>query len=152
MATFEPFGDGELTRDRADECRGGSTAGGRQPQHTLGRFSGGQFSKELLERRRSLREAEIDLERKRGEAADLSRKALELELQLVLKRMERTPRLLSAAEKASFDQVVGDLQRRTLEAQRSQAAKAADVADREKKIVEHRLAILQAQQKIIGGR
>jgi flagellar hook-basal body complex protein FliE len=108
--------------------------------------------KELLERRVALREAEIAVKKKESEGAELERKALELEVQLWLKRSDPTRPAAGTVERASFDQVLSDLERQVLEAQRAAAAKAADVADGEKSVVERRLGILEAQRSVVGGK
>lgn len=111
-----------------------------------------ESEKALLERRASLRDAEIDLQKKRAENADLERKTLELELQLVLKRAAKpAPSGNGTLERRDYDQGTADLEQRILEAQRTYAASLGDVADREKKVVERRLALLQAQRKVVAG-
>ncbi len=108
--------------------------------------------KELLERRQSLREAEIDLLKKKAEQANMERQALELELQLMTKRNEPVRAAPGTVERASFDQVVSQLERKTLEAQRAAATTIMAVAEYERKVVEQRIAILDAQQAVVRGR
>jgi len=48
--------------------------------------------KDLIKRRQSLREAEIELEKKRADLADIGRQALELELQLAIRRLDQERR------------------------------------------------------------
>jgi hypothetical protein len=108
--------------------------------------------KDLLERRKSLREAEIDLAKKRGELAGLRRQALDLERQLAMKRAEQGSTALGGPEAARTNQVVFDLEKATLEAQRKRADKEREVTDREKRVIERKLQILQAQRALYVGR
>jgi hypothetical protein len=108
--------------------------------------------KDLIQRRGSLREGEIELEKKRAELAEVRRQALELELQLALRRLEQ--RAVPGGvgpEDARTRQVLGELERRTLEMQREEADKSKEVADRRKDIIKKRLEILDAQRKFVGG-
>lgn len=108
--------------------------------------------KDLIERRESLREAEIELEKKRAELAEVRRQALELELQLAVRRLQREPPAGGAGpDDARTRQVLGDLEKRTLEMQREEADKSKEVADRRKDIIKKRLEILEAQRKFVGG-
>jgi hypothetical protein len=108
--------------------------------------------KDLIGRRESLREAEIELEKKRAELAEVRRQALELELQLTLRRLQREPAAGRAGpDDARTRQVLGDLERRTLEMQRDEVDKSKEVADRRKDIIKRRLEILDAQRKFVGG-
>ena len=108
--------------------------------------------KELIERRESLREADVELAKKRGELADARRQALELELQLALRRIEReragSP---GGPGGARAEQVLSDIEMRTLEAQQKEAEKSKEVADRQKQIIQRRRQILEAQRKLIAG-
>jgi hypothetical protein len=52
---------------------------------------------------------------------------------------------------ASLDRVIGELEKQTLEAQRAQAASSIEVADREITVIERRLDLLDAQQRVLGG-
>jgi hypothetical protein len=106
---------------------------------------------ELLKRREELRQAEIDLEIVRADLAALSRKALELELQLSIRRAGRSRTPVGGAGGASLDRVIGELEKQTLEAQRAQAASSFDVADRETRVIDRRLELLDAQQRVLGG-
>jgi hypothetical protein len=107
---------------------------------------------ELLKRREELREAETDLESRRAEFAGLTRKALELELQLAIRRAGRLRTSVGGAGGASLDRVIGELEKQTLEAQRAQAASSIDVSDQEIRVLDRRLELLDAQQKILGGK
>jgi hypothetical protein len=106
---------------------------------------------ELLKRREELRNAEIELEIQRAELAGLTRKALELELQLAVRRAGRGRGPAGGAGGASLDRVIGELEKQTLEAQRAQAESNIDVADREIRMIDRRLELLDAQQRILGG-
>jgi hypothetical protein len=107
--------------------------------------------KGLFEVREELRQAEIEFETSRTEFAALSQKALELELQLAVRRAGRSRTPIGGAGGASLDRVIGELEKQTLEAQRAQALYAIEVADREIKVIDRRLEMLDAQQKVLGG-
>lgn len=107
--------------------------------------------KGLLERREELRQAEIELETSRTEFAGLSQKALELELQLAVRRAGRSRTPIGGAGGASLDRVIGELEKQTLEAQRAQSLYSTEVAEREIKVIDRRLELLDAQQKVLGG-
>jgi hypothetical protein len=106
---------------------------------------------ELLKRREELREAETDLETTRADLAALTKKALELELQLAIRRAGRLRRPVGGAGGASQERVIGELEKQTLEAQRAQAASSIEVSDQEIRAIDRRLELLDAQQKILGG-
>jgi len=105
----------------------------------------------LFERREELRQAEIELETSRAEFGGLSQKALELELQLAVRRAGRSRAPIGGAGGASLDRVIGELEKQTLEAQREQSLYSTEVADREIKVIDRRLELLEAQQKVLGG-
>jgi hypothetical protein len=106
---------------------------------------------ELLKRRDQLREAETDLETQRAELAALTKKALELELQLAIRRAGRRRSPGGGAGGASQDRVIGELEKQTLEAQRAQAGFSIEVSDLETRAIDRRLELLDVQQKILGG-
>jgi hypothetical protein len=106
---------------------------------------------DLLKRREELREAEGVLETKRAELAALTKQALELELQLAVRRAGRRRAPLGGAGAASLQRVIGELEKQTLEAQRAQAASSIEVSDQEIRVIDRRLDLLDAQQKILGG-
>jgi hypothetical protein len=106
---------------------------------------------ELLRRREELREAEIVLETKRADLAALTKQALELELQLAVRRAGRRRAPIGGAGGASLDRVIGELEKQTLEAQRAQAAAAIDLSDQEIRVLERRLEMLDAQQRVLAG-
>jgi len=107
---------------------------------------------ELLKRREELRQAETELESKRAEYADLTKKALELELQLAVRRAGRLRTPVGGAGGASLDRVIGELEKQTLEAQRAQAAASIEVSDQEIRVLDSRLDLLDAQQKVLSGK
>jgi hypothetical protein len=61
----------------------------------------------------------------------------------------RTP--IGGAGGASLDRVIGELEKQTLEAQRAQALYSTEVAARDIKVIDRRLELLEAQQKVLGG-
>lgn len=99
---------------------------------------------ELLEQREAIRGAEMDLARKRNELATLTKQALDLERQLVLKRTEPAERSASGTDSIRTAQVLIDLEKATLEAQRKVADKQSEVADRARTVVDRQLKTLQA--------
>jgi hypothetical protein len=107
--------------------------------------------KGLFEVREELRQAEIELETSRAEFAGLNQKALELELQLAVRRAGRSRTPIGGAGGASLDRVIGELEKQTLEAQRAQSLYGTEVAEREIKVIDRRLELLDAQQKVLGG-
>ena len=106
---------------------------------------------ELLRRREELRDAETVLETKRADLAGLTKQALELELQLAVRRAQRRRAQVGGAGKASLDQVIGELEKQTLEAQRAQASASIDLSDQEIKVLDRRLEMLDAQQRVLAG-
>jgi len=106
---------------------------------------------ELLRRREELRDAETVLETKRADLASLSKQALELELQLAVRRAQRRRTPVGGAGGASLDRVIGELEKQTLEAQRAQAAAGIDLSDQEIKVLDRRLEMLDAQQRVLAG-
>jgi hypothetical protein len=107
---------------------------------------------ELLKRREELRQAETELESKRAELASLTKKALELELQLAVRRVGRLRSPVGGAVGASQDRVIGELEKQTLEAQRAQAAASIEVSDQEIRVIDSRLDLLDAQQRVLAGK
>ena len=107
---------------------------------------------DLLKVREELRQVETDLETKRAELAGFTQKALQLELQLAIRRAGRSRAPAGGAGGASQDRVIGELEKQTLEAQREQAASTVDVADREISVLDRRLDLLDAQQRVLSGK
>ena len=95
---------------------------------------------------------ETDLETKRAEFADLSQKALQLELQLSIRRAARSQAPASGAGAASQDRVIGELEKQTLQAQREQAMAGVELADREIRVIDQRMDLLDAQLRVLSGK
>lgn len=106
---------------------------------------------ELLRRREELRDAETILETKRAELSGLMKQALELELQLAIRRAGRKRVPVGGAGGASLDRVIGELEKQTLEAQRAQSASSIEVSDQEIRVLDRRLEMLDAQQRVLAG-
>lgn len=106
---------------------------------------------DLLKRREGLRQAEIEWEARRADLAAFTGKALQLELQLATRRAGRLKKPVGGAGGASLDRIIGELEKQTLEAQRAQAASSIEVADREITVIDRRLELLDAQQRVLGG-
>ncbi len=109
--------------------------------------------KEFLERREALHGAEIDQAKAAKREAEAKQKALEMELQLASRRGDRA-RLGNNDPTAALrqDEVIRELERKTLEAQRQRADVAKDVAARDEDIAKRRLDLYQAQMAASGGR
>ncbi|MGH7508927.1 MAG: hypothetical protein ACREMZ_05610 [Gemmatimonadales bacterium] len=107
---------------------------------------------DLLKRREELRQAETELEAQQAELSGLTAKALQLELQLATRRAGRLRSPVGGAGGASLDRVIAELEKQTLEAQRAQAASGIDVADREIRVIDRRLELLDAQERVLGGK
>jgi chromosome segregation ATPase len=107
---------------------------------------------DLLKRRAELREAETEFEARRAELAGLTAKALQLELQLATRRTGRLRTPVGGAGGASQDRVIAELEKQTLEAQRTQAVSSIEVADREITVIDRRLELLDAQERVLGGK
>jgi hypothetical protein len=106
---------------------------------------------ELLRRREELRDAETILETKRAELAGFTKQALELELQLAVRRAGRRRAPVGGAGGASLDRVIGELEKQTLEAQRAQSASRIEVSDHEIRVIDRSLEMLDAQQRVLSG-
>jgi hypothetical protein len=102
--------------------------------------------KQFLEKRVSLHQAEKDAAKAKGSLAQAAQKALELELQLSNRRAERDRTAgADAAASLRHENVVRELERRVLEAQRVQAEREKQLADRHQDIAKRRLELYQAQ-------
>jgi len=109
--------------------------------------------KEFLERRAALHEAEIDEAKAAKKLAVATQRALDLELELATRRAGRAGVAgLDAAATLSADAVIRELERKTLEAQKSRAESASDLADRDQDIAKRRLELYQAQTAAAGVR
>jgi hypothetical protein len=109
--------------------------------------------REFLERRDALHSAEFDRARAAKLLALADQKALEMELQLAGPRTERA-RVAGqdATATLTHDEVIHELERRTLEAQRQRAEAAKDVASRDQDIARRRLELYTAQMAAGGNR
>jgi hypothetical protein len=102
--------------------------------------------REFLEKRDALHRAEFDRAKAAKLLAMADQKALELELQLSERRAERARVAGSdATATLTHDEVIHELERRTLEAQRERAEAAKDVASRDQDIARRRLELYTAQ-------
>lgn len=111
----------------------------------------GERQKTFLERRGALHGAELDQAKAAKRRADVAQKALELELQLAERRSDRARVATTDPTLAlQHDEVIRELERKTLEAQREQAEAAKDVAAKDQDIAKRRLELYQAQM-VAGG-
>ena len=109
--------------------------------------------KQFLEKRVSLHQAEKDAAKARRSMAEATQKALELELQLANRRADRDRASgTDAATAMRHESVVRELERKVLEAQRLQAEREKQVADKHQDIAKRRLELYQAQVAAGGGR
>ena len=109
--------------------------------------------KQFLEKRVSLHHAEKETAKARKDLAEATRKSLELELQLTDRRGERERAGGSdAAAALRHDNVIRELERKVLEAQRVQADREKQLADRHQDIARRRLELYQAQGAAGGNR
>ncbi|HEY8258928.1 MAG TPA: hypothetical protein VIG08_14815 [Gemmatimonadales bacterium] len=108
--------------------------------------------KAFLERREALHSAEIDEAKATKKLASASTRALDLELQLAQKRQTRpTDPAANPARTLASDEVIRELERKTLEAQRLQAQAQKDLADKDEDIAKRRLDLYQAQGEVVSG-
>jgi hypothetical protein len=105
--------------------------------------------KQFLERRQALHGAELDRAKAGKKLASAQQKALELELQLSQRHADRAA-VSDPAVALRSDQVIRELERKTLEAQRQQADAAKDVAARDEDIAKGRMDLYQAQMSAGG--
>jgi len=108
--------------------------------------------KEFLERREALHGAELDQAKAAKRLAQAEQRALELELQLANRRNSRAQSAGDPTAMLQHDEVIRELERKTLEAQRQRADAAKDVASRDQDIAKRRLDLYQAQMVAGGGR
>jgi hypothetical protein len=109
--------------------------------------------KQFLEKRVSLHQAEKDAARARKNLAESTQRALELELQLANRRADRDRTASTdAAATMRHESVIRDLERKVLEAQRLEAEREKQVADRHQDIAKRRLELYQAQVVAGGNR
>ena len=109
--------------------------------------------KQFLEKRVSLHQAEKDAARARKSYAEATQKALELELQLANRRADRDRTATTdAAATMRHESVIRELERKVLEAQRVEADREKQVADKHQDIAKRRLELFQAQGAATGSR
>jgi hypothetical protein len=109
--------------------------------------------RQFLEKRVSLHHAEKETAKARKDLAEATRKSLELELQLTNRRGERERTgSADAAAALRHDNVIRELERKVLEAQRVQADREKQLADRHQDIARRRLELYQAQAAAGGNR
>jgi len=111
--------------------------------------------KDLLERQRDLRDAELDVAKGEVDLALAGETVYSLELELMKKRLEpakSTGTGGSALSLGATQQVVRELEGRTLTAQKEMADKQETVAQRQKKLVERRLQLFESQGKLTSGK
>jgi hypothetical protein len=108
--------------------------------------------RDFLERRAALHSSEMDAARAAKKLAQVSQKGLDLELQLAHRRADRA-RVAGTDPTATLthDEVIRELERRTLEAQQSRAQAAKDLAARDEDIAKRRLELYQAQAAAAGA-
>ena len=75
-----------------------------------------------------------------------------MELQLAERRADRAQAAGDPTATLRHDAVIRELERKTLEAQRTQAEAAKDVASRDQDITKRRLELYQAQMAASGSR
>lgn len=108
--------------------------------------------KQFLERRVALHDAELDRAKAAKRLAQADQRALDMELQLATRRSERAQVAgVDAAATLRQDEVIRELERKTLEAQRQRADASKDVASRDQDIAKRRLDLYQAQVAASGG-
>ena len=109
--------------------------------------------KQFLEKRVSLHQAEKDAAKARKNLAQARQKALELELQLASRRsdQDRTGTTDTAASMRNAN-VVRELERKVLEAQKTEADREKQLSDKNSDIAKRRLELYQAQTAAVGGR
>jgi hypothetical protein len=111
-----------------------------------------QRQRDFLERRAALHSSEIDAAKAAKKLARVSQSGLELELQLADRRAERAKVAgTDPVATLSHDEVIRELERKTLEAQQSRAQAAKDLAARDEDIARRRLELYTAQTAAAGA-
>ncbi len=105
--------------------------------------------KDLLQERERLGSVEVDLARRSAELALLSKRALELERELLLKRTGGETPGADGPVASSRNRVILDLEEQTLRAQVAHADKQIEVATLEKQIIDRLLKILSARRRVV---
>ncbi len=108
--------------------------------------------KQFLEKRVALHQSEKDAAKAKKNLAEASQKALELELQLANRRADRDRAASDPAATMRHENVIRELERKVLEAQRVEAEREKQVADKHQDIAKRRLELYQAQSAAVGGR
>ena len=103
--------------------------------------------KDYYERERDLRKAEIRLADARVAAAAATRTALDLERQLSQQRSQVAP---GGMESVRHGQVISQLERTTLEAQKERSELDRRAGDREKTVIDQRLKLFKARAELSG--
>jgi hypothetical protein len=108
--------------------------------------------RDFLERRAALHSSEMDAAKAAKKLAQVSQKGLDLELQLAHRRADRARVAgTDATATLTHDEVIRELERRTLAAQQSRAQAAKDLAARDEDIAKRRLELYQAQAAAAGA-
>jgi len=109
--------------------------------------------RQFLERREALHAAEVDQAKAAKRLAQSDQKALQMEMQLADRRADRD-RVAGTDATATLrhDEVIRELERKTLEAQQQRAEAAKDLASRDQDIAKRRLDLYQAQIAASGNR
>ena len=108
--------------------------------------------KEFLDKREALHATEIDEAKAAKKLADATVRSLELELQLSQRRQARTQAPGDPTGQLRQDEVIRELERKTLDAQRQQAQAQKDLAARDEDIAKRRLELYQAQAAATGSK
>jgi hypothetical protein len=110
-----------------------------------------ETQKAFLERRQALHEAEVDEAKAAKQLADATIHSLELESQLAERRQTR-PQGPAADPTAVLkaDDVIRELERKTLDAQQKQAQAQKDLAAKDEDIAKRRVDLYQAQTAASG--
>lgn len=111
-----------------------------------------ELVQKMLERRKQLRETEVNVARAEQQASEARGKALETELSLADKRqqLERLPRA-DTAQIRLLRREVSQLERRTLQARAEAADKERAHAERARQLAQRRLSLHDAQEKLAGA-
>jgi hypothetical protein len=102
-----------------------------------------------MQERERLGSVEIDLARRAGELAGLEKRALELERELVLKRIDAEGDGSEGPVASSRNRVILELEEQTLRAQVTHAEKQVEVATLEKQTIDRLLKILSARRRVV---
>ena len=109
--------------------------------------------KEFLERRGALHSTEVDEAKAAKKLAEATTKALELEQQLAQRRASRVQGpTADPTTVLKQDEVIRELERKTLEAQQQQAQAQKDLAAKDEDIAKRRLELYQAQAAATGSK